>query len=437
MLMNQQICRCCLVENPLHTYNIFDDSHLRLDLLQFVSTLNIEPEDGLSEVICECCRLRLREALDFRRSCEAAEKELRKRYDDTNKAIEQVLSMDIFEQDAHVGMILEKLVSDDIETETENLSELDNIEVSILDELLFDDNSFNSISDNVDSINSDEQDSTITELLNDVLNDHVFESLTNSNEFSDNTHLTTNDINVDPNKQHHNQHNQENYVHPKDSSKSKKTNKGNAKATQKSNVKSLHPCTLCDKKFTRNFQLKLHMISVHNVGDGLQYKCLECQKTFASRHSLKYHHKSIHSLERPYACTQCERRFVLRTQLSSHMRTHTGESKPRTHECDQCKKKYLTKSDLRTHMRSHDPDMERPFKCDRCEKCFFTRGHLNSHLLVHTGEKPFACTFCERSYQSVGNLNNHLVRRHADIIMAHPVNCTALESPLLPTACNA
>lgn len=179
-----------------------------------------------------------------------------------------------------------------------------------------------------------------------------------------------------------------------------------------STPKSLHPCSECEKKFTRKFQLKLHMISVHKLGDGLQYECDECQKTFASRHSLSYHQRSVHSDERPHACTHCDRRFVLRTQLSSHLRIHTGEAKPRIFKCHMCDKRWPTKSVLRTHMRSHVVTQERPFKCDQCDKAFFTRGHLSSHLLVHTGEKPFSCPTCGKSYQCVGNLNNHMARQH-------------------------
>ncbi|XP_017836550.1 gastrula zinc finger protein XlCGF17.1 isoform X2 [Drosophila busckii] len=179
--------------------------------------------------------------------------------------------------------------------------------------------------------------------------------------------------------------------------------------------KSLRPCTECEKKFTRNFQLKLHMISVHGLGDGMRYRCEVCAKSFASLHSLRYHVTSLHSTERPFVCEICDRRFVLRTQLVSHARMHTGEPKPRIFPCPECSKTWPTKSDLRTHMRSHDPDMsKRPYKCDRCEKAFFTRGHLNSHHLVHTGEKPYACRYCDKSYQSVGNLNNHMTRLHAN-----------------------
>lgn len=181
--------------------------------------------------------------------------------------------------------------------------------------------------------------------------------------------------------------------------------------------KSLHQCSECEKKFTRNFQLKLHMNSVHGLGDGPLYQCEVCSKVFASRHSLRYHETSSHSTIRPFACEICDRRFVLRTQLCSHARMHTGETKPRIYACNICSKTWPTKSDLRTHMRSHDKDMsKRPHKCDKCDKAFFTRGHLSSHHLVHTGEKPYACNYCVKSYQSVGNLNNHMARQHANIL---------------------
>ncbi|XP_065356428.1 zinc finger protein 32 [Calliphora vicina] len=374
--MNQNVCRYCLKENPPQTYKIFDNyNNLWEDLrVCLPASLKCEHNDGLPQIICAACWLLVQQFKDFRKQCMLADQELKNRYADyKNQAVEEVLGL-IEKLRQEDNNMINKWQGKEIchfYEESQSFGDFDNSEISHL----FSD--FDLYSSSHDS--------------------GIFEedfSQQNSYNFENFLQTTANQNNCSD-----------------QSSASTKSSESDTSSRRKS-YKGPFPCNHCDKKFTRNFQLKLHLISVHQIGDGLQYTCKMCSKTFASNHSLSYHQKSVHYQQKPHFCPQCDRQFVLKSQLVSHMRIHTGETKPRIFECQECGKKWPTRSDLRTHMRSHDPNMERPFKCDRCEKSFFTRGHLTSHQLVHTGEKPFACEFCNRSYQSVGNLNNHMARRH-------------------------
>uniref|UniRef100_A0A1A9USN0 Protein krueppel n=1 Tax=Glossina austeni TaxID=7395 RepID=A0A1A9USN0_GLOAU len=370
--MNANICRCCLMENPIITYNIFDQTTNLWNELRECSPIEVQikPDDGLPRVICDLCWLRVQEAIDFRKRCLIADRELRQRYaEHKNKAVEEVLGL------------IEKLREKDLLESQNNRSPINLPEI---------------LNEELDLIDLDNPQ---TNLLNDFTSQATNEDPVPNNiiESTDSNHCNSS---LKPYEIDNNQ-------------------KGlpRLETTQDDSVRTKKGpfyCPKCEKKFTRNFQLKLHMTSVHKLGSAPEYKCNTCEKIFASLHSLSYHQKSVHSQERPFTCTHCRRQFVLRSQLNSHLRIHTGESKPRTHACCDCGKLWPTKSDLRTHMRSHNPKIERPFKCNECEKSFFTRGHLKSHLLVHTGEKPFSCEYCERAYQSIGNLNNHLIRRHMD-----------------------
>uniref|UniRef100_A0A0A1X018 Zinc finger protein 425 n=2 Tax=Zeugodacus cucurbitae TaxID=28588 RepID=A0A0A1X018_ZEUCU len=412
-MMNFQICRCCLRENPAYSYCIFDkitlndgssnancldldgSDSLRAALLTCAPNLHIEQDDGLPDVICDHCLVRLRDAMAFRRLCKESERELQRRYADTERAIEEALHhiniMDTkAQQDAEgVGYTLGLQLTDDLGPN----------ELAMLDDLL------QLEEHNIGPLTVSEQCTSVAEKsppLTGFMHRAVKDMRLLNNAATRELQMQIPVGNFEPHI------NAQAPVSPQhtDSSAS------NTDSSQESTPKSLHPCPECEKKFTRKFQLKLHMISVHKLGDGLQYECKDCYKTFASRHSLSYHQRSVHSDERPFACTHCDRRFVLRTQLSSHLRIHTGEAKPRIFQCPVCDKRWPTKSVLRTHMRSHVVTQERPFKCDQCEKAFFTRGHLSSHLLVHSGEKPFSCPTCGKSYQCVGNLNNHMARQH-------------------------
>ncbi|KAM7350987.1 uncharacterized protein ACRADG_003961 [Cochliomyia hominivorax] len=381
-MMNQNVCRCCLKENPNQTFKIFNnEGNLWEDLRESLpDNLNCEFNDGLPQIICDTCCLQVQRFKEFRQQCLMADQELRNRYADyKNQAVEEVLGL------------IEKLRQEDNNmcTNWPNKDILEFYEES-QDFKEFDTFEFSSLTTEFDLYYSS-HDSGVFEEDFSQQNSYTFENFLQNCEQQN----TTTDQSLSPSTN----------SSESDSSVRRKTYKGP------------FPCQHCDKKFTRNFQLKLHLISVHQIGDGLQYTCQLCSKTFASNHSLSYHQKSVHYQQKPHFCQQCDRQFVLKSQLVSHMRIHTGEAKPRIFECQECGKKWPTRSDLRTHMRSHDPNMERPFKCDRCEKSFFTRGHLTSHQLVHTGEKPFGCEFCNRSYQSVGNLNNHMARRHIKEMM--------------------
>ncbi|XP_033155080.1 zinc finger protein 25 [Drosophila mauritiana] len=399
------VCRCCLLEQPPLYHSLHDaSSQLAVELKALAPSLRLDPGDNLTDVICDLCLRRLHDARDFQRRCEHSEQVLRMRHEHWKHtvAVGDALALDDVLEclEREVGS-LEGPMSMPLQT-TKPVAHVA------------------PLMETVDFESLDFQDSSHSG--HDTLS--YWESSVDSGSLNTPHHQpeTAEFFAVEPPTPPESSEEPAPEAAEKPKMRRPRPRQDNVKPREKKAAgavqpRSLHPCPECEKKFTRNFQLKLHMTAVHGMGE-MRYQCEECGKNFASRHSLRYHVKSVHSTERPFGCQHCERRFILRTQLLSHLRTHTGEAKPRIFECQRCSKSWPTKSDLRTHMRSHNPNMERPFKCDRCSKAFFTRGHLNSHLLVHTGEKPFACEYCDKCYQSVGNLNNHMVRLHADIIEA-------------------
>ncbi|XP_054740570.1 zinc finger protein 33A [Anastrepha obliqua] len=415
-MTNFQVCRCCLRENPASTYAIFDTitvlgvdnndcdifefgESLCAALLTCAPNLHLAPGDGLPEVICDHCFLRVRDSLAFRRRCEESERELKRRYADTERAIEEAL---------HLVNLLDtkgQQVADDLGCAVglQLTGELGPNELAMLDDILqLEEYSLEHVPHSEISTKKQGSKALIHRTVKDL------RLLNDTETVGDRLQTSTNTVE----NRAHQEGQPASPQHTHTDSSASNTDCSSVVNAHDNTPRSRHPCPECEKKFTRKFQLKLHMISVHKLGDGLQYECDVCYKTFASRHSLSYHQRSVHSDERPFACSHCDRRFVLRTQLSSHLRIHTGEAKPRNFECLECGKRWPTKSVLRTHMRTHVTVQERPFKCGECTKAFFTRGHLNSHLLVHSGEKPFACPTCGKSYQCVGNLNNHMARQH-------------------------
>ena len=112
-------------------------------------------------------------------------------------------------------------------------------------------------------------------------------------------------------------------------------------------------CNICDKRFTRSFDLKRHKLT----------------------------HEGI----KPFECDQCEKGFTQTTLLKTHKLSHEG-IKPFT--CDKCDKRFTHSSNLKRHKLSHDGI--KPFACDICNKRFTHNCYLKTHKLIHEGIKPFA-----------------------------------------------
>ena len=228
-----------------------------------------------------------------------------------------------------------------------------------------------------------------------------------------------------------------------------------------------YECKICQKRFTRKFDLKKHSITAHKVK--LSYKCQYCDQCYEKFRDLVAHistHKKEETnidREKPYQCKCCKKNFKFQKTLFKHYKSHIKKKHFRcnfcrksfltangykthmvknarksnlgpyqcsfcqsqfehectliqhegTHknrlQCPECKKYFQGKSRLKVHIRSHTN--EKPYRCDYCYKCFTTLGHLKMHIRIHTGEKPYVCEYCGKGFPRNFQLKSH-VRSH-------------------------
>ena len=234
------------------------------------------------------------------------------------------------------------------------------------------------------------------------------------------------------------------------------------------NAKKPYTCTLCNKSFSQNYMVILHM-RTHT--EEKPYKCILCSKPFSTKSDITRHMR-IHTGEKPFSCMICNKLFALNGQVKRHMLTHTGE---KLHSCSQCNKSYAHPSSLQTHMRHHISEIqmadkqrhlcsnnnckfeaeqpnsndkieekpkvnkakhacsicmqsfpvyyklkvhmqmhtqEKPFICTVCSKPFSHSSHLTDHLRIHRGEKPFPCLICKKLFSQRSNMKTHM-RTHS------------------------
>ncbi len=98
-------------------------------------------------------------------------------------------------------------------------------------------------------------------------------------------------------------------------------------------INTPYPCEHCNKTIKGRVMLQAHIYQEHyenpemaNMDLGDKHACRVCLKLFTRNSDVKAHILRVHCGDRRYPCTMCGKRFKESTHLRKHLYTHTGTS---------------------------------------------------------------------------------------------------------------
>lgn len=129
------------------------------------------------------------------------------------------------------------------------------------------------------------------------------------------------------------------------------------------------------------------------------FECQLCEYEATRDYNLKSHVMSVHEHIRPFMCEQCEQRFSTKQSLQEHVRLQhrkAGEDKGHI-SCNYCPKQFGKRSNMTRHIRSCHPltvdYTDKTYLCKKCEKRFSRTDYLKLHLQNHEKGSKYHCPY--------------------------------------------
>ncbi|GLH00565.1 Protein krueppel [Gryllus bimaculatus] len=162
----------------------------------------------------------------------------------------------------------------------------------------------------------------------------------------------------------------------------------------------IFPCGMCNFVFPNRYTLHKHFLDDHNIDKSMGrklFKCPHCEKKFTRNTNLKIHVMTFHKKAAPALATCQRSSFVTLGAAREHQReAHKGpksdEARPqRRVSCIECKEQFSDRSTMYRHFRRRHKDIKLQthtvpmLSCPECPQYFSRYTELQTHLTTLHG----------------------------------------------------
>lgn len=182
-----------------------------------------------------------------------------------------------------------------------------------------------------------------------------------------------------------------------------------------------YKCKTCPAQFTCKIKFREHKMNEHNIQPPKLFNCDKCNLTFVYNYQLLRHYKTpLHEAGGIFKCEICLEEFKMHSMFTRHMSLKHGATHSKRKnldvnvKCKVCNKEFKQLRYLRQHERLHKPGGKK-YKCEVCGKSFLFNASLREHLRQHTGERA-KCEICSDSFINFRKLRKHIKAEHSNTI---------------------
>ena len=114
----------------------------------------------------------------------------------------------------------------------------------------------------------------------------------------------------------------------------------------------MHHCPnpLCCQKFKRVEHMQRHVKDLHSFTNREKWKCEQCEKSYTLERNLKLHINRVHAkfpFFSTFNCNQCGKSFKLKGNLTRHQQEQHSDGE--IFSCPSCGKSFKQKSNQERH----------------------------------------------------------------------------------------